>query len=156
VTTLPNDPARRPAVQGLPPGTEPTGSRPTVAAWPMAAPLELGALPGAAGCAALHAKAVAAEWGLARLSDAAGYVAAGLVTRAVAASRNLPGKPPVCLWPCSDGTRMLVAAWDASPEPPASPATRDWPFAAVSEERGWHAYRGGRTCWSVLSWCCSE
>lgn len=90
--------------------------------------------------------------GLARLSVAAGHVAAELVTQAVTASGTVPGTPPVRLWPRSDRTRMLVAVWDASPDAPAWPDMRDWPFAAVAEERGWHPYRGGRTCWSVLSW----
>lgn len=57
-----NDPALRPAPPGSPPALGTAGRRPPGATWPLTAPLELGALPGAAGCAALHAKAVAAEW----------------------------------------------------------------------------------------------
>ena len=149
---LPGGQACSVAAERFPPGVDPAGRLPVSVAWPMAAPLELGALPDAAMCAALHAKVVAAEWSLARLSAAAGYVAAGMVTQAVAASRRLPGVPPVRLWPRSDGMRILIAVWDACPKPPAWPAGQDWPFKAVARERGWHACRGGRACWAVLSW----
>jgi hypothetical protein len=153
VISLPNDPVRCVGSEQLPPGVDPTGRPQVSIAWPLAAPLELGALPDAPGCAALHAKVVAAEWGLARLSIAAGYVAAELVTQAVAASRRLPGVPPVGLWPRSDSTRLLVAVWDACPLQPAMPGGLEWPFGAVAVERGWHAYQGGKVSWSVLSWC---
>jgi hypothetical protein len=136
---------------GPPPGLDPAGRRPIGVAWPRGTSLQLGALAGAAGCAALHARVVSAEWGLAALADAAGRAAAGLVASAVAVSAGLPGQPPVSLWLRSDGMRVLIAVWDASCGPPAArrePACS--PDAAIGEERGWHAYRGGKVCWSVL------
>lgn len=125
--------------------------------WPLsAAPLTLAALPDALpdapSCAALRARLVAAEWGLGSLAVAAEQVARGLVTGAVMASAGLPGQPVVRLWLRGDGKRMLIAAWDGCPQPPAGDGAVRWPFAVIAVQHGWHEHEGGKTCWSVLSW----
>jgi hypothetical protein len=138
--------------RAFPPGVDPAGRVPARGAWPLSAPLALGALPGAEECASLHARLVAAEWGLGRLAGAAAQVAGELVGGAIAASRVLQGQPVVRLWLRGDRERLLVAAWDAVPAPPAAGGWREWPFSGVAGKRGWHEYEGGKTCWSVLSW----
>jgi hypothetical protein len=138
--------------EGFPPGVDPVGRQPISESWPKSTFLELGALPGASGCAVMHTRVVSAEWGLAGLTDAAARAAAELVASAVVVSGRLPGQPPVWLWLRTDGKRLLVAVGDASPEPPSAPDARDSLLAGnVTEQRGWHEYQGGKACWSVLS-----
>ncbi len=81
--------------RAFPPGVDPAGRVLARHAWPLSAPLALAALPGAQECASLHALLLAAEWGTARLADAAAYVAGELVAAAIAASAGLPGQPVV-------------------------------------------------------------
>jgi anti-sigma regulatory factor (Ser/Thr protein kinase) len=147
-----NDSAPRNLDEAHPPAADPSGRQNAGGTWPLHSSLKLGTLPGAAGCAEAHARLVAAEWGLSRLSEAAGRVAAEMIERAVRASGTLDERPPVWLWLRSNGNRILVAVWDGRPEPPAPADEPQWPPAAqVTEERGWHRHDSGKTCWAVLS-----
>jgi hypothetical protein len=159
---IPPPPAAAPAAPGgqvsrtaagFPPGLDPAGRVRVSDVWPLgAAPLALAAMPGAAECAALRARVVAAEWGLGSLAVAAERVARDLAAAAVSASQGLAGEPVVRLWLHGDGTRMLVAVWDGSAEPPGRDGAGKWPFAGIAAERGWHRRGAGKSCWVVLSW----
>src|SRR5215470_1719996 len=87
--------------------------------WPMRDFLELGALPGAASSARLHARQIIWEWRLTPLIEAVEQVVAELVNNSVAAARAMPLLQSVCLWLLSDARNVLVLVWDASPQPPA-------------------------------------
>src|SRR5579862_136896 len=76
-------------------------------AWPCGSFLALAPLTGAVACAALHARAVVAEWRLKPLVDAAGRTVAGMIASAVLVSAHLPGRPAVLLWLRGDGKRLL-------------------------------------------------
>jgi hypothetical protein len=120
-------------------------------AWPCGSFLALAPLTGAAACAALHARAVAAEWRLKPLVDTAGRTAAGMIASALRVSAHLPERPAVSLWLRSDGRRLLIGAGDASPEPPAA-AGPECPLGEdVAIRYGWHEHRDGKVCWAVLS-----
>jgi hypothetical protein len=67
--------------------------------------LALAPLTGAAACAALHARAMAAEWRLGSLANAASRTAAGMVASAVRVCAQLPERPAVSLWLRNDGRR---------------------------------------------------
>lgn len=85
--------------------------------WPLHSFLELGALDGAVPSARLHARHVLWEWGLAALADNTELVVSELVTNGVQASRATT-HAAIRLWLASDGTRVVVLVWDASPQPP--------------------------------------
>lgn len=95
-----------------------------MATWPRRSYLELGALPGAVPCARAHAKHLLWEWRLDEFSQTVELVVSELVTNAQRASAGMmssrfwgqwrPGVPPVRLWLCSDGERVLVQVWDGS------------------------------------------
>jgi anti-sigma regulatory factor (Ser/Thr protein kinase) len=87
--------------------------------WPLRSFLELGALPGAVPCARLHTRQLAWEWGLAGLSNDAATIVTELLTNAVAAARAVRPVWPVRLWLLSDATQIVIAVWDANPQPPA-------------------------------------
>jgi anti-sigma regulatory factor (Ser/Thr protein kinase) len=98
------------------------------ASWPLSSSLPLGALPGAAPCARLHARAVLAEWGLDDLAEAAELIVSELVTNAVQASTGPDGRPRydgagmpvVVLRLASDGFKLLIEVWDSIPGTPAT------------------------------------
>jgi hypothetical protein len=120
------------------------------AAWPRGSFLALGPLTGAAACAALHVRAVAAEWRLGPLADAASRAAAGMIASAVRVSARLPERPAVSLWLRTDGRRLLVGVGDASPEQPVADGPECRFGLGVAARYGWHEYRGGKVCWAVL------
>ena len=127
--------------------------------WPLGTMLMLGPLPGAVPCARLHARLVAAEWGLERLSATAELLVSELVTNAVRISAEMPARPPVRLQLRSDRARLLVLVSDASPRPPvqkdAVPGEEGGRGLLLVEELsdrwGWTPDRDGKTCWCVLS-----
>jgi anti-sigma regulatory factor (Ser/Thr protein kinase) len=127
--------------------------------WPLGTILVLGPLPGAVPCARLHARLVAAEWGLDRLSQTTELLVSEMVTNAVRISAQMPDRPPVRLQLRSDGTRLLVLVSDASPEPPvrrdAAPGEESGRglmlVQELSERWGWEPDRDGKTCWFLLS-----
>lgn len=104
------------------------GLIPHAAAWPLRSYLELGALPSAVPCARLHAKQVVWEWKLNELAETVELVVSELVTNGVQASAGMiasryrgrwtPGMPPVRMWLCSDGKRVLVQVWDGNDRKP--------------------------------------
>jgi anti-sigma regulatory factor (Ser/Thr protein kinase) len=112
--------------------------------WPLHSFLELGALDGAVPSARLHARHVLREWGLAALADDTELVVSELVTNGVQASRAMM-HAAIRLWLASDGTRVVVLVWDASPQPPMQvDADGDVEngrglllVEAVSEQWGW-------------------
>ena len=127
--------------------------------WPVRDFLELGALPGAAPSARLHARQIMWEWGLTPLTEAVEQVVAELVTNSVAAARAMPLLQPVCLWLLSDAMNVLVLAWDASPQPPALTEPDEYAergrglhlVQALSER--WGSYptpqTGGKVVWAL-------
>jgi anti-sigma regulatory factor (Ser/Thr protein kinase) len=134
--------------------------------WPMRDFLELGALPGAVPCARLHARHIMQEWALAPLTDAIELLVAELLTNAIRASRAYDQDSPVRLWLLSDRTSVLILAWDANPQPPASrrPGADDENgrglllVEAVSADWAWYipgvgtgtASIAGKTVWSLV------
>lgn len=129
--------------------------------WPMRDFLELGALPGAAPSARLHARQIMWEWALTPLTEAVEQVVAELVTNSVAAARAMPLVQPVCLWLLSDARDVLVLVWDASPQPPAlaeldehAESGRGLYLVQAFSER-WGSYTtpqtGGKVVWALCS-----
>ena len=129
--------------------------------WPMRDFLELGALPGAAPSARLHARQIMWEWALIPLTEAVEHVVAELVTNSVAAARAMPLVQPVCLWLLSDARDVLVLVWDASPQPPAlaepdeqAESGRGLCLVQAFSER-WGSYAtpqtGGKVVWALCS-----
>jgi anti-sigma regulatory factor (Ser/Thr protein kinase) len=122
--------------------------------------LGLAALPTAVPCARLHAKSVAAEWGLRRLAETAELLASELVTNAIQASGRLPlpSSPVIHLWLVRDQNSITICVWDASPD---MPVRHD---AGPDEESGrglmiidtvssdWGAYLkdGGKIVWARI------
>jgi anti-sigma regulatory factor (Ser/Thr protein kinase) len=87
--------------------------------WPLQSYLELGALPGAVPCARLHARQVLWEWRLAGHADTVELLVSELITNALRASEGLTrGIPPVRLWLCSDGNRVVIQVWDGNHQIP--------------------------------------
>ena len=127
--------------------------------WPMRDFLELGALPGAAPSARLHARQIVWEWALTPLTEAVEQVVAELVTNSVAAARAMPLVQPVCLWLLSDARDVLVLVWDASPQSPAlaepdeqAESGRGLCLVQAFSER-WGSYAtpqtGGKVVWAL-------
>ena len=129
--------------------------------WPMRDFLELGALPGAAPSARLHARQIVWEWALTPLTEAVEQVVAELVTNSVAAARAMPLVQPVCLWLLSDARDVLVLVWDASPQVPALAEPDEYAESgrglclvqAFSERWGSYAtpQTGGKVVWALCS-----
>jgi anti-sigma regulatory factor (Ser/Thr protein kinase) len=128
--------------------------------WPLGSFLALGAIPESVPTARGHALAVAAEWGLARLSDDLTLVVSELFTNALRESVKLPTRPPVRLRLRSDRSRIQVLVWDAGPNLPEekTPAPDDLGgrgltiVASLSQGQwGWTTERAGKTCWAILS-----
>jgi anti-sigma regulatory factor (Ser/Thr protein kinase) len=120
--------------------------------WPLRDGTELDAVPAAVPCARRHTRLLLAEWGLAGLSEQAELVVSELVTNAIAASRSVASAAPVRLWLLTDGTRVGIVVWDASPQLPvvADPDERADPDELAESGRGlllvhglvryWNAY----------------
>jgi anti-sigma regulatory factor (Ser/Thr protein kinase) len=106
--------------------------------------LELAPLDTAASCARLHAVAVLKEWGLRALADDAALIVSELVTNAADASIVMRERPPIALRLHTDGTTLVIEAWDQSPlDPKPYDADDDDEFgrglavvAALSTRRG--------------------
>ena len=115
------------------------------AQWPLHTFLELGALAGAVPCARLHARHVLWEWGLAGLADSTELLVSEMITNGVQASRAMT-QAAVRLWLVSDRARVVILAWDASPQPPVPAAPRADSengrglllVDAISERWGWY------------------
>jgi hypothetical protein len=128
-----------------------------VGEWPLRSHLALGALPGAVPCARLHTRLLLWEWGCARLAGDAELVAAELVTNAVAASSDLPHRPPVRLWLLCDAARVVIMVADANPRPPvrmspdvATEGGRGLMLVeAVSVRWDWYPIPGGKVVWAL-------
>lgn len=99
VTRRPAPPAR--------PGRHPAFHRTTY--------LELAPLPGAIGCARLHAVAVLHEWGLRHLAEDAALIVSELMTNALDASAILPDRPPIALRLLASDKSLIIEVWDRSP-----------------------------------------
>jgi hypothetical protein len=122
-------------MRSTPPTTGPGWPRVQDTTWPLQSHLELGALPTAVPCARLHSRLVAGEWGLPGLAEVVELIVSELTTNAAAAAHGLPGIQPVRLWLRSDGRRILVQVWDASPQTP------------VRRTRGPTPKAGAACCW---------
>ena len=131
---------------------------PFAARWPCQSFLELGALPGAAPCARLHARQVLWEWGLTAFSERIELLVSELVTNAMRISRATAQYLPVRLWVVSDREQIVIFVWDASPLPPA-PADAGGDVEngrgllivqAVSTQWGWEfpPGLGGKVVWA--------
>jgi anti-sigma regulatory factor (Ser/Thr protein kinase) len=86
--------------------------------WPLRDFLELGALPGAAASARLHAQHILWEWGKTSLTEPVVHVVSELVTNSLIAARVMRHIQPVRMWLLSDTRTVLVLVWDASPDQP--------------------------------------
>ncbi len=80
--------------------------------------LELAPLPGAIGCARLHAVAVLHEWGLRGLAEDAALIVSELMTNAAEAAMLLPDRPPITLRLLASEKSLIIEAWDHSPLDP--------------------------------------
>ena len=137
--------------------------------WPLSSSLVLGALPTAAPCARLHARAIMWEWGIGAATDSVELVVSELVTNAVIASRGADGRPRYVEGaglPCvrirvsSDHVHVLIEVWDENPRTPApKPAHLDEEGGrglmlvdAVSERWNWDVVPGwaGKVVWAKL------
>ena len=127
--------------------------------WPLRTFVELGALPGAAPCARLHARLVLWEWRLRDLSERAELIVSELVTNAVNASPSASGcyrsafgfspARPGCLCWCGTPTRTRPS-WPTPP--PTQERGRGLVLVeAVSEQLGFHFPRGigGKVAWAL-------
>lgn len=133
--------------------------------WPLWADLELAALATAVPCARAHVRAVAAIWGLGRLSGTAELLTSELVTNAVKASGSLLAKagpafvPVVRLGLTSDQTSLVIGVWDASDSVPVrmdtGPDEEGGRGLLLIEALGsdWGAYgtAGGKVVWVQIS-----
>jgi anti-sigma regulatory factor (Ser/Thr protein kinase) len=77
--------------------------------------LELAPLPGAIGCARLHAVAILHEWGLRGLAEDAALIVSELMTNAAEAALLLPDRPPVTLRLLASEKSLVIEVWDRSP-----------------------------------------
>jgi anti-sigma regulatory factor (Ser/Thr protein kinase) len=137
--------------------------------WPLRSYLPLGAQAGAVPSARLHARLLAAEWGVAELAETAELVTSELVTNAVKASQGLtgsryngqwrPGTPPVRLWVMSDHRQVLIQVWDGHDQLPrkGQPGVDDehgrglFIVAAVCAQYGVYRLAGstGKVVWGL-------
>ena len=128
------------------------------------APHTLVALPSAAGCAQRYARAQARAWNLHDLADAAGVLAAELVTTAVAATgapapkryADLHDRPLnfVILRLRARGAGLVIEVWGRDPAPPvhgepAAAQTEPRPSALAPLRSRWGSYpcAGGKVVW---------
>jgi hypothetical protein len=146
VARVHGDPGARPAgaAARIPPFAARQEGSPA-AQWPLHTFLELGALAGAVPCARLHARHVLWEWGLAGLADSTELLVSEMITNGVQASRAMT-QAAVRLWLVSDRARVVILAWDASPQPPVPADPRADSengrglllVDAISERWGWY------------------
>jgi anti-sigma regulatory factor (Ser/Thr protein kinase) len=87
--------------------------------------LELGAYPEAVGVVRNRTRAILTEWGLDELGDDAATVISELAANAVTATRAAGLDTPVRVTLLGGLRTLLVAVWDASPEPPVPGAAED-------------------------------
>lgn len=107
--------------------------------------LELAPLPGAIGCARLHAVAVLHEWGLRGLAEDAALVVSEFMTNAAEAAMLLPDRPPITLRLLAGEKSLIIEAWDHSPrdlkprepDPDAECGRGLTVVAALSDRWGW-------------------
>ena len=128
------------------------------------APHKLVALPSAVGCAQRYARAQARAWNLHHLADAAGLLAAELVTRAVATTgapapkryADLHDSPLnfVILRLRAHGAGLVIEVWDRDPAPPVhgEPAAADTErrlsvLAPLRSRSGYYPHAGGKVVW---------
>jgi anti-sigma regulatory factor (Ser/Thr protein kinase) len=126
--------------------------------WPYQSHLELGAITSAVPSARLHARLVLHEWGApADMAQSAELVVSELVTNAL--EHGLAGIPAtVRIWLSSDGGRIAIHVWDASPLPPvrkdAGPEAASGRglmiVAALTADWGCSAADTGKVVWAVL------
>jgi anti-sigma regulatory factor (Ser/Thr protein kinase) len=126
--------------------------------WPYQSHLELGAINSAVPSARLHARLVLWEWGLpADIAESAELVVSELVTNAL--EHGLAGIPAtVRIWLSSDGGRVAIHVWDASPMPPVlkdagAEADRGRGLmivAALTADWGCTAMDTGKVVWAVV------
>jgi anti-sigma regulatory factor (Ser/Thr protein kinase) len=126
--------------------------------WPYQSHLELGAISSAVPSARLHARLVLREWGLsADQAQSAELVVSELVTNAL--EHGLAGIPAtVRIWLSSDGGRVAIHVWDASPMPPVrkdagTEADRGRGLmivAALTADWGCSAADPGKVVWAVI------
>jgi anti-sigma regulatory factor (Ser/Thr protein kinase) len=128
------------------------------ARWPHQSHLELGAISSAVPSARLHARLVLQEWGLpADRAQSAELVVSELVTNSL--EHGLAGIPEtVRIWLSSDGARVAIHVWDASPLPPVrkdagpeAPSGRGLMIvAALTADWGCSAADTGKIVWAVI------
>jgi anti-sigma regulatory factor (Ser/Thr protein kinase) len=133
---------------------------PFAARWPCQSFLELGALPGAAPCARLHARQLLWEWGLTAFSESTELLVSELVTNAMRISRATAQYLPVRLWVVSDRAQVVIFVWDASPLPPVANDAADdaengrglMIVQAISARWGWDfpPGMGGKVVWAQI------
>jgi anti-sigma regulatory factor (Ser/Thr protein kinase) len=143
---------------------------PVRSSWALMDTLTLGALPTAVPSARAHARAMLGEWGMAETSETVALVVSELVTNAVLASTDVGGRPKyadesdgmpvVHLRLLSDHVRIVIEAWDLSPDVPE--AKQPEPDAengrglmlveALSERWGWEHVPNwpGKVVWAEL------
>jgi hypothetical protein len=138
-------------------GRMPPADGPLRGEWPLRTFLELAPLPSAVPCAGLHARAVMDEWRLGQLRDAAEVAVAALVTRAVRACAEAPGRPPLRVLLRGDRIRALAVVHDASSLPPARLDLGDPREARLARSAGqlaagwgWMPVPDGKLCWCLL------
>ncbi len=133
----------------------------TLDRWHLLSHLELGALPGAAACARLHARQVLWEWGLSAIAENAELLVSELVTNATQASQSAERIQPVGLWLSSDQSRLLILVEDTSSNPPepAGGASADDErgrglliVEAISTKWGWDTSEdsSGKVVWALI------
>jgi anti-sigma regulatory factor (Ser/Thr protein kinase) len=126
--------------------------------WPLRDFIEFGALASAVPCARYHSRQVLWEWRLAVLAENAELLVSELMTNAIAASPSAGSDSPVRLWLLSDAARVLIAVWDASPDPPVradvsadAESGRGLLLVEMFSEQ-WGSYvtpAGGKTVWAL-------
>jgi anti-sigma regulatory factor (Ser/Thr protein kinase) len=149
-----------PAQSGTPvpdPPSLPDGTS-LASGWPLRDFIEFGALSSAVPCARYHSRQVLWEWRLAVLAENTELLISELTTNAIAASRSAGGDSPIRLWLLSDTVRVLIAVWDASPDPPVradvsadSESGRGLLLVEMISDQ-WGSYAGpagGKTVWAL-------
>jgi anti-sigma regulatory factor (Ser/Thr protein kinase) len=130
-----------------------------VGSWPLQSYLELAAAPREVPAARRHTRLVLQAWGFHAASDDAELVVSELVSNSVAMSAAI-NQQVIRLWLVSDGQRVLVVVWDASPDSPeiANPAADAESgrglliVEALSARWGWFfaGEIGGKVVWASL------
>lgn len=133
---------------------------PFAARWPVRTFLELGALPGAAPCARLHARQVLWEWDLTAFTENTELLISELVTNAMRISLATAQDTPIRLWLVSDKAQVVIWVWDASPLPPehtdagsdAESGRGLMLVQAISARWGWDFPQdiGGKVVWALI------